>query len=462
MTGLVGIIIDDTIIVFAGKAADASDILIIAILNNDLVHLIAQTSPPIDSADFFIFNMDATARSQRKYGGGNGEPNDPYLIYTAEQMNAIGAEPNDWDKNFQLMADIDLSVYAGTIFNIIGNSYDNPFMGVFDGMGHTVSNFIFKCFEDRGVGLFGYIGRTGHIKNLELVDAHVTGHTYVGALVGYNAGGYIQNCRVTSNVQGVGYTGGIAGISIDDGLICDCQADVWVSGQWYETGGIAGANSRSIITRCAARGIVAGKQSAGGITGRQDWGIVSESSSTCSVTGTLWTGGLVGRNAYSSVSGCFAAGDVSGVNVVGGLVGFSDSEISDCWAGANVSGESSVGGLLGENVYGFVFHSYSRSVISGGVEEGGFVGGQPGRCFYDACFWDSDIDVLPPAIPDAVGIYAKPSAEMKTASTFLDAGWDFVGEAENGTEDIWWILEGQDYPRLTWELDENKIDEISN
>jgi hypothetical protein len=26
-----------------------------------------------------------------------------------------------------------------------------------------------------------------------------------------------------------------------------------------------------------------------------------------------------------------------------------------------------------------------------------------------------------------------------------------VGETANGTEDIWWILEGKDYPRLWWE-----------
>jgi len=39
------------------------------------------------------------------------------------------------------------------------------------------------------------------------------------------------------------------------------------------------------------------------------------------------------------------------------------------------------------------------------------------------------------------------------ASAFLDTGWDwdFVGETANGTEDIWWILEGQDYPRFWWE-----------
>jgi len=37
---------------------------------------------------------------------------------------------------------------------------------------------------------------------------------------------------------------------------------------------------------------------------------------------------------------------------------------------------------------------------------------------------------------------------MQTATTFLEAGWDFAGEWENGTENIWWIDEGQDYPRL--------------
>ena len=41
--------------------------------------------------------------------------------------------------------------------------------------------------------------------------------------------------------------------------------------------------------------------------------------------------------------------------------------------------------------------------------------------------------------------------QMQTASTFLESGWDFVDEAANGTEDIWWILDGQDYPRWAWE-----------
>ena len=41
---------------------------------------------------------------------------------------------------------------------------------------------------------------------------------------------------------------------------------------------------------------------------------------------------------------------------------------------------------------------------------------------------------------------------MQIAGIFLDAGWDFIDQTENDTENIWGILEGQDYPRLLWEL----------
>ena len=50
---------------------------------------------------------------------------------------------------------------------------------------------------------------------------------------------------------------------------------------------------------------------------------------------------------------------------------------------------------------------------------------------------------LDPADRSAAG------AEAPTA--FLETDWDFVGETANGSEDIWWILEGKDYPRLWWE-----------
>jgi hypothetical protein len=47
----------------------------------------------------------------------------------------------------------------------------------------------------------------------------------------------------------------------------------------------------------------------------------------------------------------------------------------------------------------------------------------------------------------SAGGTGKTIAEMQTASTFLEAAWDFVGETANGTEDIRWINEGKDYPQ---------------
>jgi len=47
--------------------------------------------------------------TEAKYGGGSGTADDPYLIYTAEQMNDVGANQDDWGKHFKLMADIVLA-----------------------------------------------------------------------------------------------------------------------------------------------------------------------------------------------------------------------------------------------------------------------------------------------------------------------------------------------------------------
>ena len=65
-----------------------------------------------------------------------------------------------------------------------------------------------------------------------------------------------------------------------------------------------------------------------------------------------------------------------------------------------------------------------------------------------ACFWDTQTS----GQAESDGGIGKTTAEMQTVSMFHEAGWDFVVEAENGTEDIWWILESQDYPRLWWGL----------
>ncbi|MCL5281847.1 MAG: hypothetical protein M1376_18275 [Planctomycetes bacterium] len=51
----------------------------------------------------------------------------------------------------------------------------------------------------------------------------------------------------------------------------------------------------------------------------------------------------------------------------------------------------------------------------------------------------------------SAGGMGKTTTEMQRAQTFLVAGWEFVDEVTNGAEDLWWIDEGKDYPRLWWE-----------
>ena len=106
-----------------------------------------------------------------KYGGGTGEPNDPYQIWDANHMQAIGTDPCDWDKHFVLMADIDLSQFDGSDgrekFNIIGNDWDDSFVGVFDGNDHAISGFSYYSNDRDYLGLFGYVsGPNAKIKNL--------------------------------------------------------------------------------------------------------------------------------------------------------------------------------------------------------------------------------------------------------------------------------------------------------
>jgi hypothetical protein len=342
---------------------------------------------------------------------GSGEPNDPYLIYTAEQLNMIGLFWCDWDKHFKLMADIDLSVYAGTDFNIVGNKASS-FTGVFDGNNHTISNFTYTSTGRDYIGLFGYVDRPAVIKDLGLVDPNVDAGegTRVGSLVGRVWNGTITNCYAdggsVSSSSPRGYVGGLVGIN-----------------------GVE-RSSDATITNCYA---------------------------TTSVIGKRNVGGLVGYNS-DTITSCYASGDVTGDNSVGGLVGDNSSFdeggsiIANCYATGSVSGQTQVGGLIGHNGSDFgdfgifpgtIFNCYSVGSVSGTEDVGGLVGvHESGEVTFS--FWD----IQTSGQSTSAGGIGKKTTEMQTASTFLDAGWDFVEEIENGTQDIWWILEGQDYPRL--------------
>ena len=253
---------------------------------------------------------------------GSGVEGDPYQIWTAGDMQAIGGNSAYWDAHFELMADIDLSAYTGTSFNIIGYylSGDNPFTGVFDGNGHTISNFTYTSTGTSTIGLFGYIaGDSAEVKDLGLINAEVDAGTggEVGSLVACLwEGGTVSDCYVEGgSVSGGSAVGGLVGGS-GRGTITNCYSTGSVSGtDWV--GGLVGKSSGT-ITNCYSTGSVSGTWNVGGLVG--GGGAIFNCYSTCDVLGEGYVGGLVGsKSNYGTVSNCYATGSISGTTGVGGL-----------------------------------------------------------------------------------------------------------------------------------------------
>jgi hypothetical protein len=280
-----------------------------------------------------------------QYGGGNGEPNDPYLIYDANQMNAIGADQNDWDKHFMLIADIDLGSFTGTSFNIIGNTSDY-FTGVFDGNGRTISKFTYTATDGDYIGLFGYVSDpNAEIKNLGLIDPNINTETVgqFGSLVGYLEHGTLTGCSVDGGSISLGSGGGLVGIN--SGTISDCSVSANVYGDMI-VGGLVGQNGGGTISNCHSNGTVSGiSQIGGGFVGSNS-GTIINCHSSATVSGLLVIGGLVGANS-GTITNCYSTGSVSGMNHIGGLVGYGRAAVNSFWD-IETSGQATSAGGTGK------------------------------------------------------------------------------------------------------------------
>jgi hypothetical protein len=375
---------------------------------------------------------------------GNGTKDDPFLIYTAEEMNTIGLFPCDWDKHFKLMADIDLADYVGTAFNIIGCVSDRcgwtPFTGVFDGCGHTISNFSYRCTEIYAVGLFGYVDDpNAQIKNLGMLDPDVNteGGTIgyeVGSLVGCLWSGSLTNCyveggRVTNDTS---CAGGLVGMN--NGIIINCYANNRVSSNNI-VGGLVGRNGYDIS-----------------IPGSP--GLIFNCCVTGSVDGNNKVGGLAGEN-LGDIMSCYSNASVSGHDYVGGLVGYSQGDIDICYSLSNVEGNKNVGGLVGESWFGVV-NCYSAGSVLGQERVGGLVGFNPfGGEYTVASFWDVETS----GQTTSYGGIGKTTVEMQDPNMFADSGWNFFG-ASGAPGDIWVIPANGGYPILWWQLSESELPEL--
>ena len=354
------------------------------------------------------------------FSGGTGEPDEPYLISRPEELNRIANNPRLMTCHFRLIEDLDLT---GIRLYPIGDDWPYSFGGIFDGNRHTISHLAIR--DDRGegyLGLFSRLASGAEVKDLGVVDVNVPGWgSYVGGIVGWNDGD-VTNCYSAGTVNGCSRL-----VGSNHGTVTQCRNTGTVSGG----GGLVGSNSGT-VTQCYNTGTVSG---GGGLVGSNS-GTVTQCFNSGTVSGG---GGLVGSN-HGTVTQCFNSGAVNGS---GGLVGSNSGTVTQCYNTGAVSG---VGGLVGgNNSSGYVSQCYSTGPVSGAKEVGGLVGF--GLGIIHSNFWDIETS----GQATSAGGTGKTTAEMQTAKTFTDAGWDFAGETANGTEDLWWIDEGKDYPRLWWQ-----------
>ena len=205
--------------------------------------------------------------------GGDGLPDSPYEISTADELKNFAIAVNGGEKSAHavLMNNIDLSsvcgesLNSGTSWNPIG-IINQQYSGTFDGNGKTISGLYIKnTSSDTGYqGLFGFVGRSGKVQNLR-VSGTVSGNNFVGGVVGCNNGGTITGCIFSGSgsVSGSEDVGGVVGLN--GGTVENCHNIGEVSGK-ISVGGVVGLNS-GIVENCYNTGNVSGG-SKGGVVGQ--------------------------------------------------------------------------------------------------------------------------------------------------------------------------------------------------
>ena len=363
------------------------------------------------------------------YAGGEGTDEGPYEIETWEHLDNVRL---NLDANFILVNDLspsddDYDDFAsdqadgGNGWVPIGTNSDR-FTGTFDGDGHEIEGLYISRSSVSEQGLFGRI-HTATISDLHLINAEVRGNTRSGGLVGF--------ATSSSTIQG-------------------SSADVDISGPAY-IGGLVGQAENSDI-------------------------IDSYTSGSLSGPGTNWvgqSGGLVGMllsnstiiNSYSSVNATRAG------TRVGGLVGqMDDSEIFDSYATGDINGQGPWNELAG-----FVGVIFGNSLIQNSYSSGsysddriaGFAGNIEDDSEIRSSFWNESVQdegtteegVGENTSSGTVEVNGLTDSEMQNIFTFYDAGWDFIGETANGTNDIWkWNPnDNSGYPFLNWQDGTNVI-----
>ncbi|MDC7124157.1 MAG: hypothetical protein PQJ46_01225 [Spirochaetales bacterium] len=244
-----------------------------------------------------------------------------------------------------LETDIDLDSYSwSTIKN---------FTGVFDGNGHTISNFnTISITDSNNVGFFTYLGVSSSynpvIMNLMFKDCDLnvsSSSSTIGIISGALGHGDIYNCGVSGSLKstGSGVIGGL--VALNKGTIENSFSTVAVTTKDGYAGCFVGKTYGTIL-RCYASGSVT----------------YSESSSNSEVN----FGGFTG-DAGGTITNCYATGSVSGDTKVGGFAGsISDgAKLTKSYSAVQVSGNATTNGFAGSKGDSTVSNCYYNSSVAG-------------------------------------------------------------------------------------------------
>lgn len=380
-------------------------------------------------------NTTLTANfNEISFAGGSGTAADPWQVNTAYHLNNLRyfVGPGHADKHFIQTANIDLGVSPWNdgvgwlpigYYSTVNEVSIIPFSGNYNGNGHVIERLYINRSDHRaGIALFS-VTKNAHIHDLSIVDADISGYSYVAALVGSaEQNSIIEHCYTTGVFSVITqYVGGLASALSTNSKVLNSGSHSFVQNllpvNTYFTGGlVGGVFSNSEIKYSYSKGTVRGNYGAGGLVGRLTDGTIDQCFSTSNVQSEFWfAGGLVGWNQGNpdpaQIINSYATGNVQSLDRAGGLIGtnFNKSYVENSYSTGHVSGDEYEGGLIGVDIDSDIIHSYWNIETSGQAFSFGGVG--------------------------------KTTDEMIMQSTFT--GWDF--------NNIWDIEEDESYPYLRWQ-----------
>ena len=354
---------------------------------------------------------------------GSGTEDDPYLIYTAEDLASINSY-----SYYKIMNDIDLTQWIETNspnegWVPIGKTGGGT-MRQLDGGNHTINGLWIESPLNNTALISSMENAT--VKNLRVNVASgkaVNGQSYTGIIVGKSIGSSLENIAVEGNLTGISNVGGIAGSSTDGTFSNISVKDVNLIASGAHTGGVAGYSTGNSFSNCSVKnssligagdyagGIAAGSSAnnnfvgcsvenstiggasfVGGITGQLSNAItgLSVTGSTVTATGN-YVGGIVGK-VTSDIDLSKADVTLTGVDYIGGIAGNSTGAITrSAAAGSVITNDLTncrAGGIVGYTT-GNISNCYSSAYTKGGLYAGGIAGYSFGAI--DKCYSNGDL-----------------------------------------------------------------------